>query len=223
MFHREYLHAIFRLNASTQALFAILEEFEFKTYLGPINEQRNAHTHLIRALAAMEGFRETVDEGYIEKNLQGAINHECRAFYDVADWFTIKLREDIITLLKPYSDQVIQTAIPQYYSKYHPRIEEISEEIAGLRLKKDAGDEDHAGNIAAYEETVLELLDIYKTIVSRKPALVDIAYRQSRAVKQNAWRMWRGSLIAAIISFLLTKWWGPLTSSAVAVWEAMAK
>ncbi|MBP2649941.1 MAG: hypothetical protein H6Q74_766 [Firmicutes bacterium] len=226
MTHKEYLHLIFRINASTQMLFAIVEEFEFKMYMGPINEQRNAHTHLLRALAAIEGFKGDAEEPYIVDNLKSAVNHEYRAFYDVADWFTLKMREEIINTLKPYSDQAIQMALPKYFSEYSPKIEGLSTEIARLRLKKDVGNGDLSVHLEPYEKIVRELWEIYKIITSRKAVLADVAIRQSRGAKQNAWRLWRGSIVIAILTFILTQcWnsWGSLYSAAETVWKSIAK
>ena len=54
-------------------------------------------------------------EEYVEKNLDKALGHEYRAFFDTADWFSIQLRQKITNILSSYTSDTIHKTIPNSY------------------------------------------------------------------------------------------------------------
>ena len=127
---------IVSLYNTIKSLYALCEETdpELNTNLQPLNEFRAALDHLMRIV----GIEKT--DGYNEKNAVDEAkrlrSHLRRALFDICDMISINYRTKIIDVLEDYEVEEINSAIPTYYSKIRPRIEEISEGIAVLRTEK---------------------------------------------------------------------------------------
>ncbi|MFH1898169.1 MAG: hypothetical protein ABH886_08035 [Candidatus Desantisbacteria bacterium] len=60
---------------------------------------------------------------------------------------------------RPFNYEVISKAMPDYYSRIRPRIDEICDDIANLREKKDIGNYNNLMDEAErYEKILNELL-----------------------------------------------------------------
>ncbi|MFH1563924.1 MAG: hypothetical protein ABIF11_11005 [Nitrospirota bacterium] len=178
------------------------EEYDknFKTFIQPFNELKNVLEHIIRAMSAEVGINEDKNQTYIEKNLDKAIGHEYRAFFDIADWLSISLRERIIETLKPFNYEAISKAIPDYYSSIRSRIDEICDDIANLREKKDIGNGNNLILEAeSYEKILNELLAIDKKIRNSVPAIIEI----DRAKRYDKMKLVILSSIASFVVALL--------------------
>ena len=91
------------------------------------------------------------------------MGHEYRAFFDVADWFSIICRKRIYDIVKDYTYEQLCERYPGYQEMKN-RLYEISEEIATIRDKKDI-----SGNIYDevnhYQYALVELLGYYRDMV----------------------------------------------------------
>ena len=103
--------------------------FELKTYLQPRLELYQAFDHVIS-----EYFYEQL--GNKEAKLDGAMKHMYTAFFDIADWTSIQIRTHVFMELKHFSPDVIKTAIPEYYSRIRPALDELNGKITGIREGK---------------------------------------------------------------------------------------
>ncbi len=115
---------IVQLHRATKTLTLLSEEHELKEwrkFLQPAMEEVHALEHIMRAKAAELGFLADLEPdnklGYIEKNLDKAIGHLYRAFFDTADWLSVIIRQKIITALETYDNRCITAVIPEYYKE----------------------------------------------------------------------------------------------------------
>lgn len=155
-------------------------EVEHKTFLQPRNELCNALEHIIRAKAHEFGVGpQGVGNGYANDTLDKALGHEFRAFYDISDWLSIILREQISEELSRYAPDVIQKVIPDYYSKIRPQLETLPGRIASLRAKKDIKG-DILTEVAEYDKIVDELMAFRIALISRIPSLEEVKRGESR-------------------------------------------
>lgn len=111
----------------------------FKSYLQPIKEFRDAYDHLLRIFRNVL-FDDKVDDEYIEKQFSKALGHEYRAFFDVADWFSIVCRKAALDSIanRKISVDKISKRFPEYAKKVNV-INEAGGKIAEIRNKKDVG------------------------------------------------------------------------------------
>lgn len=172
---------IVSLYNTIKSLYALCEETdpELNTNLQPLNEFRAALDHLMRII----GIEKTDD--YNEKNAVDEAkklrSHLRRALFDICDMISINYRTKIIDVLEDYEVEEINSAIPTYYSKIRPRIEEISEGIAILRTEKrfkNSAEEETA--VDEYPKIIEELKDYYKTINKSIPSLLEIKEKNKR-------------------------------------------
>ena len=177
---------IFSLYNTIKWLYALCEETdsELNTNLQPLNEFRAALDHLMRIVAI-----EKLDE-YKEKDADDEAkklrSHLRRALFDICDMLSINYRNKIIDVLEQYSDEEIQSALPNYYSEIRPRIEIISEEIASLRTEKRFnGDKKEETAVDDYPQIIEELQGYYKTINKSVPSLLEIREKKRRQEKQS--------------------------------------
>ncbi len=132
------------IHEYAKEVFLYAEEFDINTFVQPFNEIRNAHEHLMRAVVEdcqWWGQQENPERDIerIQKNMQQAIGHQYRAFFDASDWLSLRIREEITVILKPYSVNVKSQAIPEYMKK-RALFEGFNSQIAKLRDAKDIGE-----------------------------------------------------------------------------------
>lgn len=177
---------------------------ELKTNLQPLNEFRALLDHIMR-LVAMElnvkNLSEPERTSQFQEECRKANSHICRAFYDICDMASINYRNKICGLLEPYSSDAIMSALPEYYSRQRPRIDEISQTIAGLRNGKgrEDGEQSEEDRFEEYNAQLDELREIYQDIHSKMTSVEDC---QSRIVKREI-RDRRWNVISALIIGLI--------------------
>ena len=176
---------------------------ESKTNIQFINELRNSFDHLMRVFSVYYEIKTTEETNYLENNLAKAFGHIYRVGYDVLDWTSLKIREKISLELAGFSNDAITTSIPTYYSKIKPDIENICEEIADLRNKKDVTDA-NMDNFMAYIEKTKRLQKYYEQVLTNKAALVEYQKKQTLS---KAWSLLKDAglvLLGALLTAALT-------------------
>lgn len=128
-----------RIHVLTKHYVLLAEEkgFQMKSFLQPLKEQRDAYEHLVRAYSQILDFNER-DMHYIISNLDKAIGHEYRAFFDSIDYLNLTIRERVYELVKSYSLDELKAVCPDYITiKQH--LNNLPDQIAEYREKKDIG------------------------------------------------------------------------------------
>jgi hypothetical protein len=170
---------------------------KLETFIQPIKEQRDALTHLCRAKAAELGLKEGEGDftGYIQRNLDKALGHLYRAFFDAADFLCIILRERYYKTLSPYDAECISTVMPEYYQQISPRMESLTKAVSDHRSGKDVSKGAIMQTVQKYRETIKDILGLYKTVIEKVPALEDYRQRKKRAEKKD----WKKQVILLLI------------------------
>lgn len=189
---RQLLEAYF----ATKRIYLTSEEIddELKTNLQPLNEFKAALDHVMRAKASEDAAlaatlaSEPLPQDYAETNLDSAIGHMYRAFFDVCDSASISYRERIRQGLKGFSKEAIATALPDYYPTIRPRIEEINLEIASMRTSKGQDPSKRAGDIGHYVEALDELAGYCKKVGAAQVSLIELRREEERARKREKCR-----------------------------------
>ena len=162
-------------------------DLEQYTFIQPIRELRDALEHIIRVLAAEKGLGEDSDNDYINANLQKALGHEYRAFFDVADWVSIEVRQKIRSLVEPFSPECLTAVVPDYYSTYRPEIEETSLSIAAIRNDKDAGNRGRIlEQVESYRQKLDRMIAIALLLQKKAPALLEYKQKERRVSLRKA-------------------------------------
>ena len=176
---------IFSYYNSIKKIYIECEETdpELKTNLQPLNEFRAALDHLMR-LVGIEKFNEYKDED-AESQSEKLLSHLRRAFYDICDMLSINYRNKIVDALKKYSPNVIKDALPDYYSKMRPDIEEMSETISSLRTNKGFNKSDEEQHIESYLEIIRRLKAYYKDILRAMPSLEELHNKENESSKND--------------------------------------
>lgn len=142
----------------------------FETYLQPVKEFRDAYEHIVRVFAKCTGLGKSNDnmnkEEYVQKNLSKALGHEYRAFFDVADWFSIICRKRIYDMVQGYTYEQLCSKYPEYPTM-KSRLYTISEEIADIRDKKDISS-NIFDEVNRYQYALVELLGYYRDLMNCK-------------------------------------------------------
>ena len=181
---------IVAVHLSLKQLIISGEEFdkELETYIQPVLEQRSALDHISRAKAAELGLKEDVDDiqAYVKQQLDKALGHLYRGFFDAADWFSISIRDGIKETLEPYSHECIQAAIPSYFNAIYPKLIEAEKGIASIRNNKDIiRPSQILEEVEQYGEILNELLDIHEQVSTRIPAMIDYQQREAKKSKSG--------------------------------------
>jgi hypothetical protein len=200
--------AIVRLQQELKNIVLLAEENEltFNVFIQPTLEQRSALDHICRAKAAELGITKVENGDYSQKQYDKAVGHLYRAFFDVADWFEVVLREKILNLMKPYDAEVIQDVVPDYYSSIRPRIEAFALGVAKIRGQKDIGQS--TNNVITlvdeYSAKINELVDLCEKLLPKVPALNDRQKKQHKSKLRGA--VWGVALvlIGAVLAALTT-------------------
>lgn len=195
---------IISLYNTIKHLYALCEETdpELNTNLQPFNEFRAALDHLMRIVAI-----ENLDE-YKGKDANDEAkklrSHLRRAFFDICDMLVINYRNKMINILEKYTAEEIQKALPCYYSKIRPRVEEISEEIASLRTEKRFnGEEKEETAVDQYPKIVEELQKYNRTISLAVPSLIDIRQKNERDKRKEFIIKWIVPIASIVIGTVI--------------------
>jgi hypothetical protein len=152
-------------------IFAEELDIESETFVQPFLEQRSALDHVMRCQAAKFGVRTDAPEGYAQKNLDKALGHLYRTFFDVADWICISIKIRLAGVLEPYSNEALQSVMPDYYTTVRPGIEALTIAIARIRNAKDIGDADILREVEEYNAKIHDLIAFHETLTKHVPAL----------------------------------------------------
>lgn len=154
-----------QIHTYTKKYFILAEEYDIdmKTFLQPMKEQKDAYEHLTRAYGKLLLDRE--ESEYVHKNMEKAIGHEYRAFFDSLDFFTISLRRRIRDALTGYTYAQIYSVYPAY-AVLKQQLTEMPEKIADFRMRKDVGHTNMLALVRQYADIADSLLQAYKIIQS---------------------------------------------------------
>ena len=146
---------------------------EFKDFLQPTFEINRAFDHLMRIDAVGLGLidNDHPDE-YIRGNLEKAIGHLYRAFFDIVDWLSLELRNEVIEEFGDFSHECIADVMPEYYSEVRPKVDELSEKIATIRSKKDVTDSGTIAVMEEYAELVQKFAEKVKVLKKKKIIII---------------------------------------------------
>ncbi len=179
-------------------------ESDLKGFLQPINGFKSALDHIIRANNNPADSPE-----YKESNLDKALGHIYRAFFDTADWLGMNYHLNILKELKPYNVDTITKALPDYYSDTRPTLLELRKQIADLRNNKDIAQDKELiiNEVDAYSAIVEHLMNIYKNVVALKPSLEEIKRKNRRSGFLTKYIIPIGAaFLGAVLGFFLSKW-----------------
>ncbi len=183
------------------------EELGIKTddFLQPVLEQRDAFDHFMRAKAVEIGLDEKEKkEKYIEQQYEKVIGHLYRAFFDAADWLGVTIKESILDIINPHSNECIKSVIPTYYTITKPRIIKISTEISDIRTRKDIGKSGNSllDEVSQYYDIVNELLAFLDDVLSHNDALIEFSDKEQKEITEKDQKRNREKIINWIIAFL---------------------
>ena len=169
----EYWKILCQIHILTKKYYILSEELniEMKTIVQPIKEQRDALEHIVRVYSSLmldnqivQTYKDVDRETYIRANMEKAIGHEYRAFFDAIDYITISIRENIYKEINKYEQKDLINVFPKYID-FKEKLLEIPLKIANMREKKDV-----AGNMLetarAYAELTDELMIMYRELSS---------------------------------------------------------
>lgn len=164
-------------------LYILSEEYDkdLCSFLQPIKEQKDSLDHIVRVYSNFYklGDNSEYDEDYIKKNLDKAIGHIYRAYYDAADFLSVVLREKISANLNNFTYTEI-VSVWKDYETYRKKLIDFPDKMADLRLDKgvDKDTFEISKKISLYESAINELLDIYKIFVVEILPLLCIKYKK---------------------------------------------
>jgi hypothetical protein len=210
---------LIEIHSHAKSVFLLAEEFDprSKDFIQPAMELRHGLEHIVRAQAALLGINgdaSVQSPDYISHSFDKAIGHEYRAFFDAADWLSVRIRERITDTLAPYSHECIETVIPDYYPKCRPRVDQICREIATIRGAKDVArntdieakvgkSEEAIAEVGKYRKVIAELTEIDEKVQSSISALVD----WTRKNRRSAFLGWvLSAVVGGLITAIVTAW-----------------
>lgn len=120
----------------------------------PLLEHRDALDHIMRYWRIVQ--TQGISESAI-KELDNAKHHEIRAFYDVADYTCILIRDDIATTLSFLSKKQIQSVWAEY-QKVSSKVVSFSSKLAEIRARRT----ESIATIEEYETALHDLHDTYE-------------------------------------------------------------
>lgn len=171
------LDAISQIHMLTKHYLLIAEELsdEGVVFLQPLKEHRDAYDHLVRVfylpirLNSSNVPNDFDCNKYITKNVEKAVGHEYRAFFDMADWLTFicrrKIREGLS--LKWIRQAYISTYGEDAFRTVKKLVNEVPFIIAQYRTEKDIGkNESSISDVINYKGTIDQLLEIYQQVTA---------------------------------------------------------
>lgn len=154
-----------KIHILTKHYTLLAEEYNISTkaFLQPMKEQKDAYEHIIRAYTRKceKQILSEDDHSYMLKNIEKAIGHEYRAFFDTIDYLTICLRELIGKELSGISYSDLIKIYPEY-DKYKKILIDMPERIAKHRELKDIGSNEMLRFASDYGKVVDDLILCYK-------------------------------------------------------------
>lgn len=168
----DYWIILCQIHILTKKYYILSEEINIRmeTVVQPIKEQRDALEHIVRVYSALmldddvavKKYSDVDIDTYIRTNMEKAIGHEYRAFFDAIDYITISLRENIYKEISEFSHKELMDVFPNY-EQFKEKLLNIPEKIAEMRIKKDV-----AGSMLEtarlYAQLTDELMSMYKEL-----------------------------------------------------------
>lgn len=139
---------------------------DFDTFLQPLKEHRDAFDHIARVYGHQMLEKQVDDiEKYKEENMNKAVGHTYRAFFDTADWLSYICRKKIREILSKYTKRQILETYPNYETVRYT-LDEIPKQIAQIRKNKDLSDDESIliNEVDQYSNILNQLLDIYNEV-----------------------------------------------------------
>ena len=134
-------------------------------FVAPLLEHRDALDHIMRYFCIKE--QEGLSEKALEE-LNKSLGHELRAYFDIADYVCVTIREEISKKLEKITTKQIKEVWADYITT-KKKIVQVSEEIAQIRQNRNGSIE----YIEKYKVVLNEIFDIYEQfIVSINPVLI---------------------------------------------------
>ncbi len=130
----------------------LLEGLNF--FIAPLMEHRACLDHMMRYFNKIDASNES--------QLEKALAHEIRAFFDVADYICIGIREYISKRLNRLRKNYIKKIWTEYLSQKE-RIYNSSLEIAEIRNNRNG----NLDSIEKYKYQLDEMLEIYKDFINK--------------------------------------------------------
>jgi len=204
---------IVELHGHVKSLMLLAEELEpeNESYISLHAELKHALDHLMRAHGVewemVQPPNDVDSETYVSKQYGKAFSHLYRAFFDVADWAGIILREHIIATFKPFSPEAISEVFPEYYKKIRPQLEKINTDIARFRERKDIGREENVlPEVERYNSVLQSLIETRASLEAKIPSLVEY--------DRKNWIRRAGDILIGVLSgiaiglivYLITHW-----------------
>ena len=166
MTENEYWERIFYVHLKTKELYILAEEYgsELQTFFLPINSLKNAYENIIHVCAndymARIGNSDS-NPKYVLDNLRVALGHECKAFFDTADFLSILLRKKIAECLNGFTYPQI-ASVWDDYNTVRLQLIQINQEISEIRNRKsDTNDYYIDEDVEKYYFETKNLLDWY--------------------------------------------------------------
>ncbi len=199
------------------------ESKDLEFFLQPFAEQMRGLDHFMRAVNKGLFRRSTTssadrgkldDDNYIDGNLMRSRSHFVRAFFDIADFCSLVMREKIRDLLAEHSNACITATIPRYYSDIRPDLDRFAVDVAGYRAGKDVISDDCISVVRAYRARLDGLVDVTRSILSRTGALIECeqsrmseeALRRRYDIKVGVLLAVLGAVVGAAFGFAVSHW-----------------
>lgn len=169
------LKEIIKLHNITKYYILLGEEIDsnFNSYIQPVKEFRDSYEHILRIFKKAL-FENTIEDEYVEAQIQKALGHEYRAFFDVADWFSMICRDaayDAIINKKNSIDKIIEKW-PEY-PKCVRILEGSGKQIADIRNEKDVW---KASEIVNDYQRIMQ--ELYQAMMYVKEATILVDFDQ---------------------------------------------
>ncbi len=169
---KEYLNEFWTnysfIHNSTKELYILSEEYddELSSFIQPIKEQKDSLEHIVRAYtrySSVNSNLEETDKDYIMQNLDKAMGHTFRSFFDCADILSITLREKLSVELCRYTYIDIIKVWPEY-ENIRKTLIDMPKKVAKLRNEKDIAQKNDAitAMVKKYKDNIDELFSIYE-------------------------------------------------------------
>lgn len=128
------------IHSKAKEYFIWAEEYDedLNTYIQPIKEHKDALDHIVRAYSKIVSGNEisSLDEKYVVDNLDKALGHIYRAFYDCSDILSIVLRKKISDELNKFDYNEL-ISVWNKYPEVRQKLIELPNIFKDLRVSKD--------------------------------------------------------------------------------------
>lgn len=166
----DYWKDICSIHLLTKHYTLLAEELSLdgNTFLQPMKEHRDAYDHIIRVISVKLGISKVSNaQDYMLNNMNKALGHEYRAFFDTADWMAMIIKERLNELLIGKKRHEIEDKFPDY-PEFKQRLLDLPEKIAKIRESKDIGKNKVSiyDEINCYQDILDSLISDYKALSS---------------------------------------------------------